>query len=175
MHLPCLWSWRLRRLEGWIDGLDAQLPPLTNFILPSGGLASAHLHVARSVRVERTPPLALRGRASTHSTVRVSALRRPRASCRPASAPAPQVCRRAERAVVPLVRSGDVEQAVGVYLNRLSDFLFVAARTAVRTERGALRAAPSLARSVNAAGRAVWRGPFGYWGPPCPPVTQQLS
>lgn len=42
------------------------------------------------------------------------------------------MCRRAERAVVPLVRSGDVEQAVGVYLNRLSDFLFVAARTAVR-------------------------------------------
>lgn len=42
------------------------------------------------------------------------------------------VARRAERSVVPLVRDGHVDAAVGVYLNRLSDYLFVAARTAVR-------------------------------------------
>ena len=40
------------------------------------------------------------------------------------------VCRRAERAVVPLVREGLTEPAVGVFLNRLSDYLFTAARYA---------------------------------------------
>ena len=73
-------------LEQWIDALDAELPPLRNFILPGGGLAAASLHVARSV------------------------------------------CRRAERSIVPLVLDGECEDAASIYLNRLSDYLFVAAR-----------------------------------------------
>ncbi|KAL4447398.1 hypothetical protein ABPG75_004617 [Micractinium tetrahymenae] len=77
-----------QQLEQWIDEMSSQLPPLTQFILPSGGLAAATLHVARSV------------------------------------------CRRAERAVVPLVRCEATDAAVAVYLNRLSDYLFTAARYA---------------------------------------------
>ena len=44
------------------------------------------------------------------------------------------VCRRAERAVIPLVDNGVVDEEVGRYLNRLSDYLFTAARTAAMRE-----------------------------------------
>jgi ATP:cob(I)alamin adenosyltransferase len=74
------------RLESWIDAMDAELPPLRNFILPSGGPAASALHVARSV------------------------------------------CRRAERAAVPLWRDGALDADVLAFLNRLSDYLFTAAR-----------------------------------------------
>jgi cob(I)alamin adenosyltransferase len=42
-------------LEDQIDAMTADLPPLTNFILPGGSLAGAHIHVARTVcrRAER--------------------------------------------------------------------------------------------------------------------------
>ncbi len=81
------------RLEGEIDRLEAELPPLRRFILPGGSPAGAALHLARTV------------------------------------------CRRAERRVVAL-GAGQVEPMVVVYLNRLSDLLFVMAR-AVNHRSGA--------------------------------------
>ena len=77
----------IERLERTIDRLEAELPPLRQFILPGGSQAGALLHLARTV------------------------------------------CRRAERRVVGLGPDA-VDREVVVYLNRLSDLLFVMARVA---------------------------------------------
>jgi cob(I)alamin adenosyltransferase len=74
------------RLEQAIDRLNANLAPLTSFILPGGQAAAAWCHLARTV------------------------------------------CRRAEREVVTLAHSETVNPQAIIYLNRLSDLLFVLAR-----------------------------------------------
>ena len=45
----------MTRLEGWIDRLDIEIPPLRHFILSDGAPAGAALHLARTVcrRAER--------------------------------------------------------------------------------------------------------------------------
>lgn len=74
-------------LEGRIDKLMEEAPPLERFILPGGSPAAATLHIARTVT------------------------------------------RRAERVTVTLMNAADdVSPVVQRYLNRLSDYLFVAAR-----------------------------------------------
>jgi cob(I)alamin adenosyltransferase len=81
---------RFTALEEAIDTLDAELPALTNFVLPAGCPAAAQLHLARTI------------------------------------------CRRAERRVVFLANlpGEDVPDNLVIYLNRLGDFLFEAARAA---------------------------------------------
>jgi cob(I)alamin adenosyltransferase len=74
------------RLEDDLDALNADLPPLKEFVLPGGDRAAAACHLARSV------------------------------------------CRRAERRAWTLHRSCELNTELLRYLNRLSDYLFVAAR-----------------------------------------------
>lgn len=79
------------QLEGWIDRLNDDLPPLKEFILPGGGPVGAFFHQARTV------------------------------------------CRRAERCVLSLMtEDADVGDGPMRYLNRLSDWLFVAGRWAAQ-------------------------------------------
>lgn len=75
-----------QRLEESIDRMDAELPGLRVFILPSGCEAGSALHLARSA------------------------------------------CRRVERRAVAAAERIAVPAAAIVWLNRLSDWLFVAAR-----------------------------------------------
>jgi len=75
-------------LEEWIDEANANLEPLTSFVLPGGSSVAARLHHARTV------------------------------------------CRRAEIAVLQLADRDKVNPQVIIYLNRLSDLLFVLARAA---------------------------------------------
>lgn len=76
------------KLERAIDRVNERLTPLHSFILPGGSMASAWLHLARTV------------------------------------------CRRAERACVTLSKDVAINDAVIIYLNRLSDLLFVLGRAA---------------------------------------------
>lgn len=73
----------VERLEGWIDLLESELPPLQSFILAGGSSAGAALHLARTV------------------------------------------CRRAERRMVTIP---GIHPTQLIYVNRLSDLLFVIAR-----------------------------------------------
>ena len=90
---------QIERLETEIDRMNAELAPLTSFILPGGTAAAAALHVARAT------------------------------------------VRRAERSAIAAARTVPVNPLAVAYLNRLSDYLFVAAR----------------AVNQNAGGDVLWR------------------
>lgn len=74
------------RIEQVIDRINANLQPLTSFILPGGTPAASWCHLARTI------------------------------------------CRRAEREIISLSHIEPINPQTIVYLNRLSDLLFVLAR-----------------------------------------------
>lgn len=61
----------VERLEQAIDHFNASLPPLKEFILPGGGMAAAHCHVARTVcrRAERHAVALAREASVRHEAV----------------------------------------------------------------------------------------------------------
>jgi cob(I)alamin adenosyltransferase len=79
---------QVERLEHEIDQMNAELAPLTSFVLPGGAPAAAYLHLARTI------------------------------------------VRRAERLMTELHSHEPINLATIRYVNRLSDFLFVASRYA---------------------------------------------
>ncbi|TQV74987.1 cob(I)yrinic acid a,c-diamide adenosyltransferase [Aliikangiella marina] len=80
------------KLDEWLAQFNAQLPPLKEFVLPKGDLATTSCHLARTI------------------------------------------CRRAERRVVTLARDESINDCVRIYLNRLSDLLFVFCRLLARAD-----------------------------------------
>lgn len=106
--------------------------------MPMCSSTHAHVHVRVHVLVHAIEQAGLCGFEVECDVMWALKTRSNPVPCRaPMLFPQPQVCRRAERAVVPLVREGAVDAAVGAFLNRLSDYLFQAARWAVSTRRPA--------------------------------------
>jgi len=77
---------QIQFIENQIDIIDGKLPPLRNFVIPSGFQPAAICHVCRTV------------------------------------------CRRAERIICTLSDTAKIPDLIGIYINRLSDYLFVLAR-----------------------------------------------
>jgi len=69
-YIPGLDPARVTALEEWIDAADAELEPLTSFILPGGSPAASVLHLARTVcrRAERRV-VSLAHQATVHEAV----------------------------------------------------------------------------------------------------------
>lgn len=95
---------QVERLEAEIDAMNADMAPLTSFILPGGSHLAANLHIARSVT------------------------------------------RRAERSAVTAAKIVSLNPLALTYLNRLSDWLFVAARSANAQGRDDILWVPGASR-----------------------------
>lgn len=86
IEIPQVIAEDVTALEDEMDRLDADLPPMTNFILPGGHPVVSYCHIARTV------------------------------------------CRRAERMTTLLNEQSHISEILLIYLNRLSDYLFILAR-----------------------------------------------
>jgi cob(I)alamin adenosyltransferase len=86
LNIPKISLSNVNLLEKEIDEMNADLPSMTNFILPGGNQTVSFCHIARCV------------------------------------------CRRAERITTALNENETIHPDILMYLNRLSDYLFVLAR-----------------------------------------------
>ena len=86
IEIPQVIAEDVTALEVEMDRLDADLPPMTNFILPGGHPVVSYCHIARTV------------------------------------------CRRAERMTTLLNEQSPISEILLIYLNRLSDYLFILGR-----------------------------------------------
>ncbi len=86
LNIPKINEDEIKLLETEMDAMDANLPPMTHFVLPGGHTTVSYCHIARCV------------------------------------------CRRAERLATLLHEQEPTDEHVLMYLNRLSDYLFVLAR-----------------------------------------------
>jgi cob(I)alamin adenosyltransferase len=95
---------QVARLEDEIDAMNADIPPLSSFILPGGSEGAARLHLARTA------------------------------------------ARRAERSAVAAAGNRALNPQALAYLNRLSDWLFVACRAANGNGAGDVLWVPGASR-----------------------------
>lgn len=95
---------QVARLEDEIDAMNANLSPLTSFVLPGGSAGAAALHLARAI------------------------------------------CRRAERSAVAAAQAMPINPLALAYVNRLSDYLFVAARAVNQDGPGDVMWVPGASR-----------------------------
>lgn len=95
---------QVARLEAEIDVMNAELAPLTSFILPGGAAGTPELHLARAIT------------------------------------------RRAERSAIAANGDGSRNPPALAYLNRLSDWLFVAARHVNKAAGGDVLWVPGASR-----------------------------
>ncbi|TGV04401.1 cob(I)yrinic acid a,c-diamide adenosyltransferase [Flavivirga rizhaonensis] len=86
LNIPKISTENIERLEKEMDAMNAELPPMTHFVLPGGHQTVSFCHIARCV------------------------------------------CRRAERLATALNDIEKIDPSALMYLNRLSDYLFVLAR-----------------------------------------------
>jgi cob(I)alamin adenosyltransferase len=114
-------------LEHRIEQLNAQLPPLREFVLPGGSPAGAACHLARAIcrRAERRCWALVHASGAAKSAA-------PKSPAPKSAAPKSRTARIANRKGSAAAASAAVSGSALRYLNRLSDFLFVLARLYAR-------------------------------------------